>query len=154
MCFRSGACLINKYLGLDYTKPKAWLYFRLWDAAVDWALSEGFTSIHSGQTTYPAKIEMGHELIPLVNYVWHRNPLFHAIYGRIAGGLDWAKLDEGLASYLKAHPAEAAAALPASGRLRTARPSLTARFSRIFAPARIWRQAAQSGEAPPPPFPS
>jgi len=71
---------------------------------VDWALSRGFTSIHGGQTTYGAKIEMGHDLIPLVNYIWHRNFLLHLIYGRIVRGLDWAKLDEGLALFLKAHP--------------------------------------------------
>ena len=60
-CFGCGSRLINKHVGFDYSKPKSWmLYFRLWDAAVDWALSKGFTSIHSGQTTYQAKIEMGH----------------------------------------------------------------------------------------------
>src|SRR5271165_3182203 len=107
MCFACGQRLINKHVGFDYAKPKSWmLYFRLWDAVVDWSLTKGFTSIHSGQTAYRAKIEMGHELIPLVNYVRHRNPLLHGIYARIAGSLDWEKLDEGLALYLKAHPKE------------------------------------------------
>jgi hypothetical protein len=99
--------LINKHVGFDYSKPKSWmLYFRLWDAVVEWALANGFASIHSGQTAYRAKMEMGHKLIPLVNYVRHRNPLLHAIYHGIAGSLDWSKVDEGLAIFLKAHPDE------------------------------------------------
>ena len=80
------------------------LYFRLWDALVDWALSKGFTSILTGATSYSAKIETGHELIPLFNYIWHRNPVIHAIYRAVAQKLDWAKLDQGLAKFLKAHP--------------------------------------------------
>ena len=113
MCFACGQRLINKHVGFDYSKPKSWmLYFRLWDAVVDWTLARGFTSIHSGQTAYRAKIEMGHELIPLVNYVRHRNPLLHEIYGRIAGSLDWEKLDEDLALFLKAHPEEKVACQP------------------------------------------
>jgi Peptidogalycan biosysnthesis/recognition len=107
-CFVCGSRLINKHVGFDYEKPKSWmLYFRLWDAVVDWALAKGFTSIHSGQTTYRAKIEMGHDLIPLVNYIRHRNVLLHSIYGRIVRTFDWAKLDEGLALFLKAHPTAA-----------------------------------------------
>ncbi len=105
VCFGFGSCLINKHVGFDYSKPKSWmLYFRLWDAVVDWALSMGFTTIHSGQTTYSAKLDMGHDLVPLTNYIWHRNFLLHSIYRKIAGTLDWGKLDEGLALFLKAHP--------------------------------------------------
>lgn len=104
-CLASGSILINKHVGFDYGKPKSWmLYFRLWDAAVDWALSKSFACIYSGQTAYRIKIETGHDLVPLVNYVRHRNVLLHSIFRKVAGKLDWASLDEGLAVILQAHP--------------------------------------------------
>jgi hypothetical protein len=104
-CFASGSMLIARHVGFDYGRPPSWmLYLRLWDALVDWALSRGFTSILSGAMSYSAKIETGHDLIPLFNYIWHRNPVIHAIYRAVAQKLDWAKLDQGLAKFLKAHP--------------------------------------------------
>ncbi len=148
-CFVCGSRLINKHVGFDYEKPKSWmLYFRLWDAAVDFALEKGFTSIHSGQTAYRAKIEMGHDLIPLVNYIRHRNVLLHSIYGWIVRTLDWAKLDEGLALFLKAHPTEAATALAAFERHPvTTRFSLPVSIVRTLALVRTWRRGRE-GEAP------
>jgi Acetyltransferase (GNAT) domain len=114
LCFDCGSRLINKYVGFDYSRPKSWtLYFRLWDATVEWALAQGYTSIQSGTTAYRAKIEMGHDLVPLVNYLRHRNMLLHAIYGRIVRNLDWAKLDDDLAVFLRAHPEARAMSLPA-----------------------------------------
>lgn len=105
LCFACGSHLINKFVGFDYTKPKSWmLYFRLWDAVVEWALSQGFRSIQSGQNTYRAKIEIGHELVPIFDYLRHRNFLIHVISRWIVRSLDWAKLDGELALYLKAHP--------------------------------------------------
>jgi hypothetical protein len=89
------------------------LYFRLWDTVVDWALSRGFSSIQSGQTTYGAKIEMGHDLFPLVNYGRHRKLLIHIIYRRIVQNFGWAELDEELALFLKAYPKADAMSLPA-----------------------------------------
>jgi hypothetical protein len=75
LCFDMGLKIINKFIGIDYNRPRDWLlYFRLWDAAVDWALSRGATSIQSGQTGYAPKIETGHSLVPLTNYCLHRNP--------------------------------------------------------------------------------
>jgi hypothetical protein len=103
--------LVARHVGFDYNKPKSWmLYFRLWDALIDWALAKGFTSILSGPNSYAAKIQLGHDLIPLFNYIWHRNPLIHLIYRSIAQTLSWAKLDEGLALVLKASPGVAARA--------------------------------------------
>jgi hypothetical protein len=106
LCFDAGERLINnKFIGIDYGKPKEWLlYFRLWDAAVDWALSRGFSSIQSGQTAYAPKIEMGHRLVPLTNYCQHRYILIHAIYRAVAKMVDWSGLDGELALFLKAHP--------------------------------------------------
>lgn len=105
LCFDLGDRLINKFIGLDYRRPKEWvLYFRLWDAAVDWALSKGFTSIQSGQTGYAPKIEIGHRLVPLTNYCRHRNFIVHAIYRAAAKSIGWHTLDSDLAAFLKAHP--------------------------------------------------
>ena len=93
-----GPVLINKFIGIDYQRPREWLlYFRLWSAAVDHALALGKSAIESGQTGYAAKIGVGHRMIPLWNYCRHRNPLLHAIYRAIGTRIDWASLDPELA---------------------------------------------------------
>ena len=105
LSFDMGERLINLFIGMDYSRPKEWmLFFRLWEAAVDVALSRGFTAIVSGPSTYEAKIETGHKLIPLNNYCRHSNILLHTIYRIVAQRIDWASLDEALARFLKAHP--------------------------------------------------
>ena len=105
LCLDLGERLINLFIGMDYSRPKEWmLYFRLWEAAVDLALSRGFTAIVSGRSSYAIKIEMGHKLVPLNNYCRHRNIFLHNIYRILAQRVDWASLDEGLARFLKAHP--------------------------------------------------
>jgi predicted N-acyltransferase len=97
--------VIDKFIGLDYSRPKEWfLLFRLWDATVDCALLHGVSSIQSGQTGYSAKIELGYDLVPLTNYCRHRNRLIHAIYAFVARSIDWHTLDEDLAVYVKAYP--------------------------------------------------
>lgn len=124
LCFEVGGRIINKFIGLDYSRPKEWmLYFRLWDAAVDWALARGCSSIQSGQTGYAPKIEMGHDLVSLTNYCRHRNFLIHRIYRHVARSIGWHTLDEQLALYLKAHPEAAAAAGLAAGPLSASRPA-------------------------------
>jgi hypothetical protein len=98
LCFAKGERLINLYSGMDYSRPKEWmLFFRLWEAAVDVALSRGFTAIISGRSSYDVKIETGHKLVPLNNYCHHSNVLLHAIYRLAAQRVDWASLDEALA---------------------------------------------------------
>src|SRR5262249_21323113 len=105
LCFDMGPHIINKFIGIDYRRPRDWLlYFRLWEAAVDWALSPGAASIQSGQTGYAPKIETGHGLVPLTNYCRHQNPLVHRVYGAVARTISWRTLDADLARYLKAHP--------------------------------------------------
>jgi GNAT acetyltransferase-like protein len=105
LCFDMGERLINMYIGMDYSRPKEWmLFFRLWDAAVDLALSRGFSAIMSGRSSYEAKIETGHSLVPLNNYCRHRNVFLNAIYRIAAQRIGWASLDEALARFLKAHP--------------------------------------------------
>jgi hypothetical protein len=105
LCFDMGERLINMFIGMDYSCPKErMLFFRLWDAAVDLALSRGFTAIVSGRSSYEAKIETGHKLVPLNNYCRHRNIILHNVYRVFAQKIDWASLDEALARFLKAHP--------------------------------------------------
>lgn len=105
LCFVLESRVINKFIGIDYATPKDWfLYFRLWDAVVDLAVAKGATSIQSGQTAYAPKIEIGHELEPLTNYVRHKNPLLHWVYKTVAKSVNWDTLDDDLATFLKAYP--------------------------------------------------
>jgi hypothetical protein len=107
LCFELGPKVINKFIGIDYRRPKEWLlYFRLWDAAVDWALARGAQSIQSGQTGYAPKIETGHRLVPLTNYCMHRNLVVHAVARACARRIDWSSLDDALARHVRAHPAD------------------------------------------------
>ena len=105
LCFDMGERLINMYIGMDYSRPKQWmLLFRLWEAAVDLALSRGFSSIVSGRSSYEAKIQIGHKLVPLNNYCRHRNIVLHDIYRIFAHTIHWASMDEALDRFLTAHP--------------------------------------------------
>src|ERR1700730_2691082 len=90
---------------MDYGRPKEWmLLFRLWEAAVDVASSRGFSSIVSGRSSYEAKIQIGHKLVPLNNYCGHRNIVLHNIYRIFAHTIHWASMDEALDRFLTAHP--------------------------------------------------
>ncbi len=107
LCFVQGDHVINKFIGLDYACPRDWsLYFRLWDEVVGWASGLGARVIQSGQTSYRAKVDMGHRLVPLTNYCRHVNPLIHWVYGKVAASIGWASLDEDLATYLKTYKME------------------------------------------------
>ncbi len=105
LCFALGKHVINKFIGIDYSRPKEWfLYYRLWEATVAWAYSIGARSIQSGQTGYAAKIELGNDMVPLTNYCKHKNPIMHWIYARVAKMVNWDTLDEDLSAYVKAYP--------------------------------------------------
>ena len=107
LCFLTGDRVINKFIGLDYRRPPKWfLYDRLWDAAVDWALARGAVSIQSGQTGYSGKLATGHRLVPLNSYVRHRNVAVHALYRAVARNIGWQTLDRDLALHLSAHPGD------------------------------------------------
>ena len=107
LCFALGDQVINKFIGIDYQQPKEWfLYFKLWEAAVDWAAGIGAKSIQSGQTGYAPKIELGNQLVPLTNYCAHLNPVINWVYAKIAKTINWDTLDADLAIYLKAYPDE------------------------------------------------
>jgi len=101
LCFDMGGRIINKYIGLDYARPKEWsLYFRLWEAALDWSLARGACAIQSGQTGYAPKMEMGHRLVPLTDYCRHRNWIIRRIYATVARGVSWKTLDAALGHYV------------------------------------------------------
>ena len=102
LCLDVGDRLLNMYIGMDYSRPREWmLLFRLWEAAVDLALSRGFSAIVSGRRSYEAKIQIGHKLLPLNNYCRHRNLILHSIYRIFARAVDWASMDGSLARFLK-----------------------------------------------------
>jgi hypothetical protein len=116
LCFFSPEGVINKFIGIDYQRPKDWmLYFRLWDAAVDWTLSKGVKKLQSGQTGYRVKIELGHALNPLTNYARHRWPVVHLIYALASKSISWRTLDPDLAHHLDAHAANPEASNWAGG---------------------------------------
>jgi hypothetical protein len=105
LCFDMGERMTSLFIGMDYSRPKEWmLFFRLWEAAVDLALTRGFTAIVSGRSSYEVKIETGHQLVPLNNYCHHPNILFHAIYRIVAQRVNWASLDEALERFMKTSP--------------------------------------------------
>jgi hypothetical protein len=100
LCFRIGPRVVNKFIGLDYGFDGSWfLYFRLWEQAIDWASRIGATDFLSGQTVYRAKLDLGHRLIPLTNYCQHRNPFIHHLFARVARNISWATLDKDLAHH-------------------------------------------------------
>jgi hypothetical protein len=105
LCFQLGTRVINKFIGLNYAEARTnYLYFRLWEAALEWAISTGASEFQSGQTGYSAKIDIGNSLVPLTNYCRHRNPIIHWFYKEVAKTLSWSSIDNDLAVYLKAHP--------------------------------------------------
>ena len=100
LVFDLGTTVINKFIGIDYGRPRDWmLYFRLNDAAVDYALAKGAKRLQSGQTGYRVKTELGHQLVPLTNFGRHRMPLVHLIYALVAKTISWASLDPELARF-------------------------------------------------------
>jgi hypothetical protein len=105
LCFEFDGWLVNKFIGIDYRRPKEWLlYFQLWAAALDHASAKGIHRIQSGQTGYRPKLDLGHRLVPLTNFCAHRNPLIHRVYAAVAKTVSWATLDPALAAGVAAHP--------------------------------------------------
>lgn len=106
LCYRIGARVFNKFMGFDYTIARDWyLYFRLWETAVEWAATGGASEMQSGQTVYTPKLDLGHVLIPLTNYGIHLNPLVHRIFSAAARHISWSTLDDALKTFVRAHGA-------------------------------------------------
>lgn len=105
LCLRVGSRIINKFVGLDYSLGNnAFLYFRLYEHAIDWASHIGASELCSGQNSYSSKLELGHILISLNNYFEHLNPLLHRLFAHVARNISWSSLDRDLKAYLTAHP--------------------------------------------------
>jgi hypothetical protein len=101
--FCQDQCAINKFIGIDRDfHPEAYLYFRLWEAFVRQATKLGASMISSGQTSYRAKLDIGHELIPLANFSKHFNPLLHRFYAAIGRRITIQSLDDDLKTALDA----------------------------------------------------
>ena len=106
------ACLegrraINKFIGMDYAQgARSFLYFRLWEEFLRWAMWKGATGVQSGQMTYEAKLDLGHELVPLSNFFRYRNPVLHLIASRVARSVSWGSLDETLRHRFASGPRE------------------------------------------------
>lgn len=93
----NGKRVINKFIGLDYGfGGKAYLYFRLWEEFMRFAIEAGAEEVQSGQTGYRAKLDVGHELVPLSNFFRYRNPLIHKIASVLAKRISWGSLDDDL----------------------------------------------------------
>ena len=105
LVFRLGNRVINKFIGLDYRRDdQSYLYFRLFDAALDFVYAAGARELQSGQTGYRAKLDLGHRLVPLFNVFRHENPLVHAVFRAVGRRVTWRSLDTDLAVWLRAHP--------------------------------------------------
>ena len=92
-----GERAINKFIGIDYSLgSKAYLYFRLWEEFMRFAMSSGASEVQSGQTGYRAKLDVGHELVPLSNFFRYRNPLIQIIATLVAKRISWNSLDDNL----------------------------------------------------------
>jgi hypothetical protein len=105
LCFLLKDKIINKFIGLDYAIAReANLYFRLWEAAIEWTASKGIKELQSGQTGYRFKLDTGNKLIPLFNYCQNRNSIINFVYSKVASSISWTSLDKDLEIYLKAHP--------------------------------------------------
>jgi len=117
LCFLLGRRAVDKFIGLDHAYDGDWyLYFRLWQASVEWALGVGAREIQSGQTVYRPKLDLGLSLVPLMNVCKHRNRIFNRLLAALARRITWATLDEDLAAEIKAHgelPGSSLAALSA-----------------------------------------
>ncbi len=106
LVFHLGDRVVNKFIGLDYRRGgNTFLYFRLFDAALDFAYAGGAAELQSGQTGYRAKLDLGHRPVPLFNIFRHQNPLVHAIFRAIGRRVTWRSLDPDLAAVASSPPA-------------------------------------------------
>jgi hypothetical protein len=104
LLFKLGDRAVNKFIGLDYNRAgSTFLYFRQFEAALNFAYEHGMSELQSGQTGYRAKLDLGHELVALHNYCHHANPIVNAVYARVAKDITWTSLDSDLVTYLTAH---------------------------------------------------
>jgi hypothetical protein len=103
LCFVLGRRAVNKYIGIDYDYGQhSFLYFRLFEAFIRWAQATGASELQSGQTAYRPKLDLGHQLVPLNNFVYHRHWLVHHVFALVARQIGWETLDTGLREHVEA----------------------------------------------------
>jgi predicted N-acyltransferase len=103
LCFFDRERAINKFIGIDYEAGnQAFLYFRLWEEFVRWATAGGASELQSGQTSYSAKFDLGHELVPLSNFSRHLSAPLNAIYAFVGRYITWSTLDDDLKVHVAA----------------------------------------------------
>jgi uncharacterized protein len=103
LCFLLGQRAINKFIGIDYGYGKqSFLYFRLWEEFVRWALRSGASQLQSGQTAYRSKLDFGHQLVTLRHFVSHRNRFIHSLFALVARHISWKTLDSSLRDHVEA----------------------------------------------------
>jgi uncharacterized protein len=102
LCYFEAEFATNKFIGIDYTLgDKTFLYFRLFEEFLVWATGKGATALASGQTGYRAKLDLGHDLVPLSNFARHRIWLVNLMYGAVGKTITWSTLDPDLKAYLE-----------------------------------------------------
>ncbi len=100
LLFCLGDRVINKFIGLDYRRAgPTFLYFRLFDAALDVAYACGARELQSGQTGYQPKLDLGHRLVPLFNVFHHEQALVHGVFRAVGSRVSWRSLDPDLARH-------------------------------------------------------
>lgn len=113
--FPIGARAIFKFIGVDYRYGGNWfLYYRLWETSVEWAIRMGAKEIQSGQTMYAPRFDLGLYPVPLINRCKHRNLFINAILRWIARQITWSTLDDDLQIYIEAYSQSALAQFGAS----------------------------------------
>jgi hypothetical protein len=109
-----GRRAINKFLGIDYgLGDKAFLYFRLWEEFMRLAMRLGASGAQSGQTSYRAKLDIGHELVPLSNFFRYRSWVMHQIAAFVARRISWHSIDADLAEAIESRAWRNASAVKA-----------------------------------------
>jgi hypothetical protein len=104
LVFKLGERIVNKFIGLDYQRAgTTFLYFRQFEAALNFAYEHGMSEFQSGQTGYRAKLDLGHDLVTLHNYCRHANAMVNAVFTMVAKDVTLVTLDPDLETYLKAH---------------------------------------------------
>lgn len=99
-----GQRIINQFVGIDYSLGRhAYLSFRLFVSAYDWAAQQRASVFQSGQTGYASKLDLGHQLVPLWNYCHHANRLVNWGLSRAASRIRWEMLDSQLRVHYDAH---------------------------------------------------
>src|SRR4029077_15768938 len=102
-----GQRIINQFVGIDYSLGRhAYLSFRLFVSAYDWAAQQRATVFQSGQTGYASKLDLGHQLVPLWNYCHHANRIMNWVLSRVASRIRVESLDDHLRVHFEARTRE------------------------------------------------